>query len=478
MRSRVSTIVVDRAGGFARALGQLRQRAGLSLSELSRRAGIGKATLSRWEGGRAEPTIGALNALLDALHVEPERREALYALIRAPRGLREVRRVERELQPELADAGLSTMPAGRLIRALRMRQGLRISQVATRIGIAESTLSRWETGERLADHHSILRLCDALQASEGERQAILSQRILGTHRVTLDGLIQEFTAVIHRLQSLQVEDIELRLIALEADAWVAGKRDPRCLELLGSILDLHSFHLAELGRWTEADRVCRKSLSLPESGLRFEFLALPPYAQLSWLEHSRSGGRRTAHIVETMLDEARYAPSDTLRSEILFQSLPFLAMSGLSELIESYADEACRAGGSRLDVEAVRSWFLGEAYLREHAPDRAMRVLPEIDGPYTRPLHIATAWAEAHILADDLDAAKPFIDQMRELMAIGPFANFDEQRVLALYEASTGEAEAPRIVIDGASRGTPTRSPRTSPSRNRGDGSRIGPGRR
>jgi transcriptional regulator with XRE-family HTH domain len=51
------------------AVRQLRESAGLSLSELARRSGLGKATLSQLEAGVRNPTLDTLFAVTTALHV-------------------------------------------------------------------------------------------------------------------------------------------------------------------------------------------------------------------------------------------------------------------------------------------------------------------------------------------------------------------------------------------------------------------------
>src|SRR3954471_22316581 len=61
-----SSRVQDQLAGNVRRLRIARH---LSLSELARATGIGKATLSSIENGRANPTVGTLAAVADALRV-------------------------------------------------------------------------------------------------------------------------------------------------------------------------------------------------------------------------------------------------------------------------------------------------------------------------------------------------------------------------------------------------------------------------
>jgi transcriptional regulator with XRE-family HTH domain len=61
--------MIDANGVLAANVRRLRIACHLSLSELARATGIGKATLSSIENGRANPTVGTLRAIADALRV-------------------------------------------------------------------------------------------------------------------------------------------------------------------------------------------------------------------------------------------------------------------------------------------------------------------------------------------------------------------------------------------------------------------------
>lgn len=54
----------------AQKLGYWRRYRGLSMRQLADKSWVNQSTLSRWEGGKAMPTIRALQAVADALGVE------------------------------------------------------------------------------------------------------------------------------------------------------------------------------------------------------------------------------------------------------------------------------------------------------------------------------------------------------------------------------------------------------------------------
>ncbi|MDO5603067.1 MAG: helix-turn-helix transcriptional regulator [Oscillospiraceae bacterium] len=47
-----------------------------------------------------------------------------------------------------------------MLRALRKERGLSMKQLGARMGLAESTISQYETGKREPDYETLLRLCD------------------------------------------------------------------------------------------------------------------------------------------------------------------------------------------------------------------------------------------------------------------------------------------------------------------------------
>lgn len=99
-------------GAVATAVRDLRERAGLSLSELASSAGVAKSTLSQLEAGKANPSIETLWAIAKALGVpfgrlvEPPHPDV--RVLRAGEGVR----IESSASPYLAELLLSASRRG------------------------------------------------------------------------------------------------------------------------------------------------------------------------------------------------------------------------------------------------------------------------------------------------------------------------------------------------------------------------------
>ncbi len=119
-------------------LRRARLRVGISQAELARRIGLSNsATVSQWERGAASPgSPHLLRALGEAVRTKPAR------LLQRP-------------------------PGGPGLRWLRYAGGLGVPELAAAIGVAASTVSRWEH-EGLADPEpaTIAAVAQALDASE------------------------------------------------------------------------------------------------------------------------------------------------------------------------------------------------------------------------------------------------------------------------------------------------------------------------
>lgn len=420
------------AFGLGSSLQRLRTRAGYSVSDLARRSGVGKATLSRWENGQAQPTVGALTPVLDVLGVLPEDRQALFAAISAPRGLRAIRDLERVSK----GSSMGPVPAGSLIRALRLRQRLQVRQVAARLGVTPSTLSRWELGERMPDLDSLHRLCELLGASEEERAAVMTQRpILGSSQPTIESVSAGIDRLWHHLRALELNMVDLRFEVLTAEASILARQTEAGGSQLARVLDLRTFHLCESGRLREARRLALESVSLPDPG-DGRNAGSGAMVQLAWIDFSLSKGRDWSRSLRILTEEAEATSSADIQIECGLQSMRFLALGGFAGQLVAHAERVLKLMIARGHPypEAVVNWFLGEAYVHAGCFDKALRILPDPTGSYTHPLHFATARAEAYLRMGDRDAAEPYLAQMRSIMERHGFANFDEQRVLALAE--------------------------------------------
>lgn len=71
---------------------------------------------------------------------------------------------------------------GRVIAALRERNGWSQAQLAARIGVAQSSLSRFETGASLPDTFVFRRLAQAFGMSVGQLQRIVDRAFAQTQQ--------------------------------------------------------------------------------------------------------------------------------------------------------------------------------------------------------------------------------------------------------------------------------------------------------
>ena len=135
---------------MSQALGEflhtLRQQRKISQAELARRAYVAVRTLRYWEAGRWEPGTVELTNLLLALEVTPEQRTQALTLLTTARGVHLLRQ-EASVPPD-ATGGYPPLPSvGELLRAMRERRGLRVEQMAAILGVARTTIVRWEATE-------------------------------------------------------------------------------------------------------------------------------------------------------------------------------------------------------------------------------------------------------------------------------------------------------------------------------------------
>ncbi|MFZ5480507.1 MAG: helix-turn-helix domain-containing protein [Myxococcota bacterium] len=71
---------------------------------------------------------------------------------------------------------------GRVIAALRERRGWSQAQLAARIGVAQSSLSRFETGASIPDAYTFRRIAQAFDMSVGQLQAVVDRALAQTQQ--------------------------------------------------------------------------------------------------------------------------------------------------------------------------------------------------------------------------------------------------------------------------------------------------------
>lgn len=237
---------------FGKLLREIRTARGWPLGTLAAKAGIGKATLSRWESGRCLPRLPELEAVLDALEVDAARRARLLAGLEAPRSVRRLR---------ASDCG-ALPAAGDLLRALRQRGGWTQAQIAARMGVTQSAVTRWERGERTPTGEQIQALCFALDATEEEVVALTvgrytdEQSQLPSEPEQVDACI--FSLLIGRIWNV----MELRFLTLERTLWQRAVQDAHARPHLATAYAVHAQYLSNHRRWDASCAMAQQALAL------------------------------------------------------------------------------------------------------------------------------------------------------------------------------------------------------------------------
>ena len=148
--------------GLARAIRELRESRGLSIPQAARRAGIAESTLRRWEAseGTKSPRLPELLEFLRVIDASPVEKANLLG--------HHSDSAYRALLPDWSLPGSS----GDLWRAIRLRQGLGVRELAKLLGVTGATIVRWESGKDLPEAEQRERLLILLNASPPEREML------------------------------------------------------------------------------------------------------------------------------------------------------------------------------------------------------------------------------------------------------------------------------------------------------------------
>jgi transcriptional regulator with XRE-family HTH domain len=204
---------------LAALLREERSVMGLTLRQAAQRAQIAPSTLSRWEAGTCVPRVPELEALLGALEMPTESVRRILASLDAPRAARAIRAVTNAdgEPPVLAPTG------GMLLRALRHKAKLSLTEVAHRLHVAPSTVSRWEAAAAHPASELFEPLMDLLMASEAERQCLAASGVakIKAPRRPFDAerVEAELRELDRSIPAGGAEGAELRLLELQSELW-------------------------------------------------------------------------------------------------------------------------------------------------------------------------------------------------------------------------------------------------------------------
>lgn len=376
---------------IGKMVNKLRSERGLSLRGLAQLSGVGKSSLSRWEAGSSFPGIPEIEAVLNAMQVSEDERKTALGQLQAPRALERLQALTGDRPPLSGD----------LLKAMRLRSRLTQTEVASRLGITQGMLAKWEIGGDWPSEERIHSLCYILRAREEELIALLHGRFLPS---AFDDSLWEWDKIFDISQELMHPSAEtstlrdLRFITLESHLWHQSLHQPAASYFLTRTFALHSRFLHETGRLSEAHRYSEKTLLLVKQGT-------PALVQLPdpvWLD---------AVMVRARLEGCDGARPDPSRAaKILIQWLPEACrleyrawmLSDIAMMLSHTGDSACAVELSSKAIEyAARGRWAGEVGFRtcDHArvllglgrPGKALKVLTAKIGEFEMPATVVSA---------------------------------------------------------------------------------------
>ena len=242
-------------------LRQKRIASGYNLSAAAAKAGVSRRSLTRWETGVARPRLDELLRVLAALNVSAQERQFLLNKLGTPAAIKVLHEKDGDVLP------FPLPHQGDLLRALRLRLGLRQDDVATRLGVSQATLARWESGRVWPTEPMLHQLCFLLQAQEEEflalcrgASSLAERRDVPVELETLELRLNAIEKKLHEPSDYGLGD--LLYLSLEAQILPQFERNSQTRYLLVKTLLSHAKYLSERCQPIEAGRTAVQALNL------------------------------------------------------------------------------------------------------------------------------------------------------------------------------------------------------------------------
>lgn len=342
---------------------------GMGQAQAARLAGVNHATLYRWETGTVLPRWAELDRFLASIGAGDAERGELLAMLDTPEARRELAALvsARARQPDYEGIAFGQGPVW---RSLRLSRHLTIPEVARRLGVTASTVSRWETGRTRIPGRRLVDLADLFEAPPELRASLQLWRTTGSPASPVPSLdecasnLETIRAVMPSLvgrfedaRFLQMEDALARHAASSASA----------LPLLAEAWVLHAEYLLWGGRRREMRRLAALALSLQDAALpasRTTLKAAGLYANA--LAHS-AGGAGWTRGSRVLSDYIAAAEDARCSSAVLRDQAEYEGHAGRFEAALSLARrsrraalaEGCEASARLSDTIEARILILG-----------------------------------------------------------------------------------------------------------------------
>lgn len=235
---------------------QLRKERKWTQEKLADKAGVNVATLRRWGNGDTLPQTRSYKLVLTALGATKREQQDALALLDRPGAIQEL------------SGTMWTPHTGDLLRVLRLRRGLSLTQAAAQLQISKSTISRWEKGsvpeaERLSD------ICAVYATRPEERAALVNSKSLLTLPLTAGDTMEQCEHRLHTLvNAMNHSEMfagEPCFILLEAQFAGHAKQNEQALRLLAMCWTYHADYLLWRHRTEEAYRYASRALRIVQN---------------------------------------------------------------------------------------------------------------------------------------------------------------------------------------------------------------------
>jgi len=323
---------------LAALLREQRECRNLTLRQAAIRARLSPSTLSRWESGACLPRVPELEGLLRALGVDPDDVLRILISLDAPRAAKAVRHITEGL--DIAPSG------GALLRALRRRAGLPLITVAMHLGVATSTVSRWEASALHPGPQILQSLLDLLGASADERACLLASGVakLRADRPSFDPCHyeQELNQIESRMNYENADAIELRLLQIQTLLWWS-LRDLGASQLLRRAHFVYARYLAGAERYGEAITQAEMAMQNSSEGDALTLKAMQIIARSEVYRWPTERPHLGLFTLQRALNLAKDAP---LAAGILADLAEYSRLAGRDSEAEGYSQRASDAARS------------------------------------------------------------------------------------------------------------------------------------
>jgi len=399
---------------LAALLREQRETRGLSLRQASFQAQLAPSTLSRWESGTTVPRVPELEGLLRALGVDGEDVLRILVSLNAPRAVKAVR--------SATDPSSVAPSGGALLHALRSKARLSLADVAHALGVAASTVSRWEASTAHPSPQAAEALLDLVQATTEERQCLVAT---GVAKIQVERPVYDRARYEAEIGELEIdvvrrghEGLELRLLQLQSLLWWA-LREPGAPQLLWRAHVAYAQFLCQWERYPEALIQARAvGNGVIDSDDEWSFKARRVLARADVYRWPAP----RPHIGLFSLQSAmNAAPNEAIRSELLADMADYSRLANRNAEAQSYADRAVAAAISSGDEECL--WQArgaqASAFASQGRLDEALPIFASGDAPLHVRAHFAMRSGEALAYFERFEAARQAYERVLAITESG-----------------------------------------------------------